>query len=560
MAFASEITNTDLLSQRPQIHSDGGKIFLVWTEKAETNSEVFFSKSIDEGVNFSVPINLSNNQGHSAFPRMAINGNNIFVTWYDYSPGQSDVMFAKSLDSGETFSTFNISDNISASYNPWIAADSNLVYLVWNDGGKSQEIVIDGKDRIIDVLVGDSDIMFGVSYDKGQTFEIKNISNMPGDSINARMWINGNNTYVTWTHFGNNSEVFFSKSSDSAFTFSDPINISKSDANSFDSGINVYGKNIFMIWEEQKNKGAEIYFSKSSDGGNLFNQPISISGEFGNYIITRDTQIDISYPHLYVVYYDELNSDIYLIHSPDMGETFYDSINLSSSLGDSVLSQIETKENKVFVIWNDNSDGDNDVYLRESSDFGYTFGPKINLSDDQTDSDIFLLGPQVAISDNFINVIWENKTESKSNLILKQKPIENLPLSFSFSDKNIPIILEGYAIQPGEETQIEIKLESLEKDWNFSKNHSLIVLDSKNNTVFQGMSSEVINGSAIHTVIFPMPGQYSLKLNFDDLISPSNNEIIITVVPEFEFGIFLILSASISIVIFTKRIHPKIFR
>ena len=43
-AFGSYITQTDLVSYRPQIHSVGDELFVVWTE-GKTNSEVFFSKS-----------------------------------------------------------------------------------------------------------------------------------------------------------------------------------------------------------------------------------------------------------------------------------------------------------------------------------------------------------------------------------------------------------------------------------------------------------------------------------------------------------------------------------
>ena len=559
-ALGTPVTQTDLISQRPQIHSYDNDLFIVWTERSEVNSEVYFSKSDDGGTTFSKPLNLSNNLGDSAFPRMKISENNIFVTWYDYSPGQSDVFFAKSSDFGETFSIENISDNISASYNPWIEASSDFVYLVWNDGGKSQEITIKGKSEVVDILVGDAEIMFGFSDDKGKTFEIKNVSNMSGDSFNPRMRIDDTKVYLVWTDHVINSEIFFSKSSDSSFSFSEPLNISNSGSKSSDAGIQIYDESIFVIWKEKLDTGTEIYFSKSNDDGDSFTHPVSLSGGFGDFKITRDTQIDVSYPHLYTAYYDERNSEVYLAHSPDMGDTFYDPINLSTSSGKSIFPQLVTEENKVFVIWGDDSDGDFDVFLRESHDYGYVFGPKINLSNDSNDSEIFVLGPQISKSKNFINVIWENKTESKSDLLLKQKSINHPPLSFLFSDSKIEISLKGYEIQPEKETQIEIEFPIIEKENGFLKNHSLLVLDSENKTIIQSIPDLIVNGSAYHNVIFPKPGQYSLKLDFENIQMSSNDQILVRVIPEFEFVIFLILSISISLVIFSKRIQPRIFR
>ncbi|MFQ5440771.1 MAG: hypothetical protein ACE5DL_04835, partial [Nitrosopumilaceae archaeon] len=460
--FAIDITQTDLISHRAQIHSEGEKIFLVWTERSENNTETFFSKSIDEGVTFSKPMNLSDNPGDSAFPRMAINGNDVFVTWYDYSQGQSEVMFAKSLDLGDTFTSYNISDNISASYNPWIAAYSDFVYLVWNDGGKSQELEIGGKTKIVDVLVGDTDIMLGVSDDKGQNFEIKNISNMTGDSINSRMRISDNSVYLTWKQGLPNSDIFFSKSIDSPFSFSTPINVSNSNSPSSNSGIQVYDEDIYLIWEEKNENSREIYFSKSEDKGNSFQFPISLSGNLGNYKITRDTQIGISYPHLYVVYNGGINSGIYLAHSPNMGDTFYDPINLSANSISSGFAQILTKENNINVIWREKVDGYKNVFLRESFDYGHTFGPKINLSDNFMEAELSVLGPQISLSDNFLNIVLENQKNSTSNLFLKQKPL-NSSLSFLVSDIENQIFFEENEIQPGKETAIKIKFLNWEK-------------------------------------------------------------------------------------------------
>ena len=559
-AHATDITQTDLVSYRAQIHSNGEHLALVWTERSETNSEVYFSQSDDFGSSFSEPMNLSNNSGHSAFPRLAAHENNIFVTWYDYTPGQSDIFFSKSSDYGETFENFNISDSASASYNPWIASNSEFTYLVWNDGGISQKMEVNGKIKIVDILLGASDIMFGLSKNSGETFEIKNISNQSGESINPRMRVDGDNVYVVWTNYMENSEIFFSKSNDSGLTFSSPTNISRTDTDSFDSGIQIYQENIFLIWKEKHSNGTEIYFSKSSDGGNTFDSPASISGEFGNYKITRDTQMSVSYPHLYLVYYDEQNSDVHLAHSPNMGSTFYDSVNLSLNAGISFYPQLVTSENKVLIVWSDDSDGDNDVYLRESHDFGHTFGPISNLSDDNSDSLLFILGPQISKSENSVNVIWENKTESQSNLVLKHLPTNDLPTSFSRSFGDIQVSLEGFEIQPQKETHIGLKFVGLQRDVNIQANHTLIVLDSKNKTVFQSTATLPVSGLANHTVTFPEPGQYSLKLNTNNSTGPENTEMIITVIPEFEFGIFLILSLSFSIAVFTKRIHPKMFR
>ncbi|MBM2818544.1 MAG: exported protein of unknown function [Nitrosarchaeum sp.] len=107
---------------------------MIWTDKFEGNYEIYYSKIDNEFQKVSKPINLSNNNGSSAFPRLHVEDDMIYAIWYDYSPGQSDVFFAKSIDDGKTFLVQNLSNDLKASYNPWIDGVKNNVYVVWNDG------------------------------------------------------------------------------------------------------------------------------------------------------------------------------------------------------------------------------------------------------------------------------------------------------------------------------------------------------------------------------------------------------------------------------------------
>jgi hypothetical protein len=105
------VSNTSGDSRRVQLVVDGNDVYTVWTDNTGgKKDEIFFAKSSDGGKNFDAPINLSQNNGSSAFPRLAVTDSNVYVVWYDYSPGQSDIFFAKSSDGGNNFVVTNISD------------------------------------------------------------------------------------------------------------------------------------------------------------------------------------------------------------------------------------------------------------------------------------------------------------------------------------------------------------------------------------------------------------------------------------------------------------------
>lgn len=80
----------------------------------------------------SVPtINLSNNDGGSESPDIAAIKNMVYVVWRDTSPGNSDIFYRRSTDGGATFGpTINLSNNQGSSGSPALAVDHNNVYLV----------------------------------------------------------------------------------------------------------------------------------------------------------------------------------------------------------------------------------------------------------------------------------------------------------------------------------------------------------------------------------------------------------------------------------------------
>ena len=69
---------------------------------------------------FGTPINLSNNTGLSNNPQIATSGNNVYVTWEDFTPTGNEDIFV--ITNAQLFSTpVNISNNPGVSVNPQIA-------------------------------------------------------------------------------------------------------------------------------------------------------------------------------------------------------------------------------------------------------------------------------------------------------------------------------------------------------------------------------------------------------------------------------------------------------
>jgi hypothetical protein len=94
------------------------------TDNTPGNSDILYRRSLDGGNTFLNSIeNLSNNAGLSTGRGMAAKGNNVYVVWQDTSPGNDDILYTTSANGGATFSGIltNISDNGDGSFAPAIA-------------------------------------------------------------------------------------------------------------------------------------------------------------------------------------------------------------------------------------------------------------------------------------------------------------------------------------------------------------------------------------------------------------------------------------------------------
>ena len=572
---AVNLSNTSGKSYRVQLFVQEQNVYAVWTDDTPGNNDIFFTKSEDGGASFEPPLNLSNNNGSSAFPRLVVSEPNVYVVWYDYSPGQSDIFFAQSNDTGKKFNVINVRTP-EPSFNPWLATWANYVYLVWNDGGRTTTIELpNGESRIVDVETGDEEIIFGRSSDYGQTFEFTNISNTPSKiSWNPRIRVDESNVYVVWNEMtGNASDIFFASSTDNGKSFGTPINVSNNPLESLDAGIAVNKNKIFLVWNQNTADSDDIFFSKSADNGNEFSEPINLSNSKDVSQIIRDTQIALSGNNIFVVWYDgtEDDSDVFFTRSVDGGITFSKPVNLSQTNAKSELPQIVADNENVYVVWQDYSQGNGDIFLRESTDSGATFGSIRNLSNNVEESNIFILGPQIFLANNQVYTVWEDKINGTSDLFLtsfeqrEKKDSNQVFLSTLNETANIEISIDRQNFEINEITNFTLRFLDPENGKLLGDvNYTFEVLDSSGEKVLSMQNQHAKSGVDTQSINFSQEGPFTILINIIGAGAdmPYNSKYngmasaTITVIPEFPQSIMMsmatILGLSSVIMIYKK--------
>ena len=106
--------------------------------------------------------------------------------------------------------------------------------------------------------------------------------------------------------------------------------------------------------------------------------------------VSRGTNL-VGNDSVYVAWTDDSagNGDVYFKRSVDNGTTFGSTQNLSHNPGNSTAAQMAAYRDNVYVVWEDASTGNGDIYFRKSTDSGISFGTVENLSNNTSISDSF---------------------------------------------------------------------------------------------------------------------------------------------------------------------------
>ena len=156
--------------------------------------------------------------------------------------------------------------------------------------------------------------------------------------------------------------------------------------------------NVYITWLNSFNPGnaefaddLDIFFSKSTDGGKTFNEPMAI---FRPYSGLQEVEIAASGHNILITSDD--TSRIMIFRSTDGGKTFeYDNVNSGKRTpGQSSFSDIGMSGNATaFIAWHDNSNHTDinnipvyQILFTSSIVGGQTFSKPVNVSSSNEDS------------------------------------------------------------------------------------------------------------------------------------------------------------------------------
>lgn len=282
----------------PSIVVYENNLHVVWMTMENGNWETYYKRSLDNGISWQPEIMINDDDIDSWKPKIAIEGNNLCIIWGDQKDGNwaFEVYFTKSNDNGA-----NWSPNIRLSSNDGLDSDPNdiiisndKIYIVWEDSKdtNSREIYFRNSND------------FGNNWASQ-----KRITNQDGvDSKLASIAVFNNNVHVVWEdQWDMNWEIGYTRSLDNGINWGNNYYLSEDDGvYSQKSDIVANNNNIYVIWGGGGSGFSEIYYKTSQDNGDNWNSEIILSDNDGK--ISRGPRMTNRQDSIYVTWEDYRNN------------------------------------------------------------------------------------------------------------------------------------------------------------------------------------------------------------------------------------------------------------
>ena len=228
----------------------------------------------------------------------------------------------------------------------------------------------------------------------------------------------GDTVHVVWydTRDGN-SEIYYKGSTDGGTTWDSDKRLT-TDANvSWFPSVAVAGTAVHVVWMDNRDGNFETYYKHSTDGGVTWGSDTRLTTDVNS---SNYASVAVAGTAVHVVWNDNRdgNHEIYYKRSTDAGATWGSDTRLTSDAGISQYPSLSVAGSAVHVVWNDNRDGNWETYYKRSTDAGTTWGSDRRLTTDGSASD----NPSVALAGNAVHVVWMDYRDGNYEIYYKRDP------------------------------------------------------------------------------------------------------------------------------------------
>ncbi|MBE2219329.1 MAG: T9SS type A sorting domain-containing protein [Ignavibacteria bacterium] len=364
-------------------------------------------------------IRLTNSLAHSEFSALAVSGTVVHVVWQDDRDGNYEIYYKRSANSGANWGSDTRLTNFTLnSMTPAIAVSGQSVHVVW-----------------MDFRDGNREIYYKLSTDGGSSWGTDvRLTNNSSLSQAPSVIVSGTAVHVVWDDYRDgNYEIYYKRSTDGGLSWGSDTRLTNYSAASNAPTIAVSGNNVHVVWVDERDGNPEIYYKRSSDGGLNWSTDTRLTN---NISYSASSSITVSAAMIHVVWEDKRdggNAELYYKRSTDGGLNWGTDSRLTNNTANSEAPSAMASGMVIHIVWQDERDGNLEVYYKRSTDGGVSWSADARLTNNIHVS----AQPSVAASGTIVHVIWEDTRDGDYEIYYKLDPTGN-PVSINNISSEIP--------------------------------------------------------------------------------------------------------------------------
>jgi len=314
----------------PQVIASGANVYAAWDQE---NGEIYIRRSTDNGATWKSVFNLSNNPGASHLKEITVAGSNVYIAWSQSNSDntQSDVFFRRSTDNGATWKTrIIISQSDEVVSRPSMTVSGSYIHIVWNQADPA-------------IGPNWYQVYIRSSPNGGATWNTpKDLTSADETFLPAIVASSGANVYVAYESIAFDSspdlytDVLFLSSNNNGATWNPPVTIAEFVAANGENGpwLEAAATNVFVFWLYADFHIGDLYFRKSNNFGDSWG---SVSNGLNNKERTpQEVSVVVSGANVYIVWSNIWPFEVYFLRSTNSGAAWDAVKNISSNSGRSL--------------------------------------------------------------------------------------------------------------------------------------------------------------------------------------------------------------------------------
>ncbi len=228
----------------------------------------------------------------------------------------------------------------------------------------------------------------------------------------------GDSVYVVWRDLRNgNQEIYFKRSTNRGSSWGADTRLTNNTANSIDPSVSISGSVVHVVWIDRRDANDEVYYQSSTDGGTSWGSSTRLTS---NPAISVFASVAVSGSTVHVVWQDDRNGnyEIYYKRSTDGGISWGTDTRLTDNTALSASACVSVSGLDVHVTWTDERAGSTnpEIYYKRSADGGATGGADTRL----TNNSAFSTSASSAVSGSVVHVVWSDLRDGTNEIYYKR--------------------------------------------------------------------------------------------------------------------------------------------